>query len=108
MSYSVEDLMQASSSNIYDIKTSASGPQGMLPLTDQMLRNSPSGDLFGLSQNVGMGWQPNKLNGKQVLLLSTQGGMKDSEGQPIALGYHTGHWEVDLLMKEAEIGRAHV
>lgn len=50
---------------------------------------------------VGMGWQPNKLNGKQVLLLSTQGGMKDSNGDPITLGYHTGHWEVDMLMKEA-------
>lgn len=70
-------------------------------MTDQMLRHSPSGDLFGLSQNVGMGWKPNQLSGKQVLLLSTQGGMKDHHGEPIALGYHTGHWEVDLLMKEA-------
>nr|WP_281270457.1 YjhG/YagF family D-xylonate dehydratase [Saliterribacillus persicus] len=87
--------------DIYDIKTVARGPVGKLPLTDQMLRKSPSGNLFGLSQNVGMGWKADELNGKQVLLLSTQGGMKDPEGNPIALGYHTGHWEVDLLMKEA-------
>lgn len=86
---------------IYDIKTVARGPIGKLPLTDNMLRKSPSGDLFGLSQNVGMGWSPNQLDGKQVLLLSTQGGLKDEDGNPLALGYHTGHWEVDLLMKEA-------
>ncbi|MCT2537011.1 YjhG/YagF family D-xylonate dehydratase [Aquibacillus koreensis] len=93
--------MQSDSTHLYDIKTHAHGPQGKLPLTDQMLRHSPSGNLFGLSQNVGMGWKASDLTGKQVLLLSTQGGMKDADGSPIALGYHTGHWEVDLLMKEA-------
>ncbi|MFD2655886.1 YjhG/YagF family D-xylonate dehydratase [Gracilibacillus thailandensis] len=85
----------------YDIKTVARGPIGKLPLTDNMLRKSPSGNLFGLSQNVGMGWSPNRLDGKQVLLLSTQGGLKDADGNPLALGYHTGHWKVDILMKEA-------
>jgi len=104
----MDHLLSTSPDTIENIKTKAKGPEGKLPLTDYMLRNSPSGDLFGLSQNVGMGWSPNKLNGKEVLLLSTQGGMKDSEGFPIALGYHTGHWEVDQLMKEAamEINRA--
>jgi dihydroxyacid dehydratase/phosphogluconate dehydratase len=63
----------------------------------------PSGDLFGLSQNVGMGWKPEKLRGKQVLILSTQGGMRADDGTPIALGYHTDHWEVGLLMKEAAL-----
>lgn len=102
------DLMDLTETDIDAIETKASGPAGSLPLTDEMLRNSPSGHLFGLSQNVGMGWQPNKLNGKQVLMLSTQGGMKDENGNPIALGYHTGHWEVDMLMKEAamEVHRA--
>ncbi|MBS4210030.1 YjhG/YagF family D-xylonate dehydratase [Bacillus sp. FJAT-50079] len=94
-------LLESKSNVIEQIKTKAKGPEGRLPLTDHMLRHSPSGDLFGLSQNVGMGWAPSKLRGKEVLLLSTQGGMKDAEGQPIALGYHTGHWEVDQLMKEA-------
>ena len=37
----------------YEIRTSHAGPQGTLPLTDQMLRHAPSGDLFGWSQNVG-------------------------------------------------------
>ncbi|MBO1005073.1 YjhG/YagF family D-xylonate dehydratase [Pseudogracilibacillus auburnensis] len=108
MTYSLDDLLHSASTNIENIETKAKGPEGKLPLTDYMLRNSPSGDLFGLSQNVGMGWSPNKLKGKEVLLLSTQGGMKDQDGFPIALGYHTGHWEVDQLMKEAamEINRA--
>ena len=34
------------------------GPAGRLPLTPDMLRDAPSGDLFGLTQNVGMGWSP--------------------------------------------------
>src|SRR5690606_22209340 len=108
MTYSLDELLYTAPNNIENIETKAKGPEGKLPLTDYMLRHSPSGDLFGLSQNVGMGWSPNKLNGKEVLLLSTQGGMKAPDGFPIALGYHTGQWEVDQLMKEAamEINRA--
>src|ERR671927_437359 len=84
-----------------DVRTSAPGPQGSLPLTADMLRDSPSGDLFGLTQNVGMGWHPDELNRTQVLILSTQGGIRAPDGAPIALGYHTGHWEVGLLMQAA-------
>ncbi|MFS0722559.1 YjhG/YagF family D-xylonate dehydratase [Paenibacillus sp. 1P07SE] len=85
----------------FNIYTHAPGPSGSLPLTPEMLTNAPSGDLFGLSQNVGMGWDPGKLLGEQVLILGTQGGIRDEDGRPIALGYHTGHWEVGLLMKAA-------
>ncbi|MCK0470533.1 YjhG/YagF family D-xylonate dehydratase [Halalkalibacter sp. APA_J-10(15)] len=87
--------------SIYNVKTHAKGPIGELPLTAQMLEESPSGDLFGMTQNVGMGWKPQELLGKQVLILGTNGGIRDHDGSPIALGYHTGHWEVDLLMSEA-------
>jgi len=66
-----------------------------------MLRNSPSGDLFGMTQNAGMGWDPNQLLRDQVLILSTMGGIRAEDGHPVALGYHTGHWEVGLLMREA-------
>src|SRR5205085_10084920 len=31
----------------------------------------------------------------------TQGGIRAPDGRPIALGYHTGHWEVGLLMQAA-------
>lgn len=94
-------MSHSSENDLYDIKTNAAGPSGSLPLTPEMLLNSPSGDLFGLTQNVGMGWQPNELNGKQILILSTQGGIRAEDGTPIALGYHTGHWEVGLLMQAA-------
>lgn len=83
------------------LETSAAGPQGALPLTDEMLRHWPSGDLFGLTQSVGMGWEPERALGDQFLLLSTQGGLRDPDGSPVALGYHTGHWEVGLLVREA-------
>ncbi len=95
------DYILGTKKDIYDVHTHAAGPSGSLPLTPEMLLNSPSGDLFGLSQNVGMGWKPTELNGKQILILSTQGGIRSDDGTPIALGYHTGHWEVGLLMKAA-------
>jgi xylonate dehydratase len=83
------------------IATRGEGPSGRLSLTDEMLRNWPSGDLFGLTQNAGMGWDPQRMAGPQFVLLSTMGGMRSESGQPIALGYHTGHWEVGLQVRAA-------
>ncbi len=83
------------------LATRGEGPKGALPLTDEMLRHWPSGDLFGLTQNAGMGWDPQMMTGPQFLLLSTLGGMRADDGQPIALGYHTGHWEVGLQVRAA-------
>lgn len=84
-----------------DVATHAAGPAGALPLTPAMLLNEPSGNLFGLSQNAGMGWDPSRLLDPEFLLLSTHGGMRAEDGRPIALGFHTGHWEVGLLVAEA-------
>ena len=81
--------------------TIGDGPQGKLPLTDDMLRTWSSGDLFGWTQNAGMGWDIQKMMGPQFLMLSTQGGIRGEDGRPIALGYHTGHWEVGLMMQAA-------
>ena len=86
---------------IFKITTRQPGPAGALPLTDELLRGSPSGDLFGLTQNVGMGWEAALVNGRQFLILSTQGGLRAPDGSPIALGYHTGHWEIGLLVEAA-------
>jgi putative YjhG/YagF family dehydratase len=73
-----------------------------------MLRERPSGDVFGWTQNAGMGWEPSAIGGHEFLILSTHGGIRAPDGTPIALGYHTGHWEVGLLMESAarEIKRA--
>jgi putative YjhG/YagF family dehydratase len=86
---------------LYDVFTHAAGPEGNLPLDDDLLRHAPSGDLFALSQNAGMGWDPKALRQPEFLILSTQGGIRAPDGSPIALGYHTGHWEVGLLMQTA-------
>lgn len=83
------------------MRTKAAGPAGELPVTDRMLREWPSGHLFGLSQNAGMGWKAEELGRKQWLILSTQGGMRDEAGQPVALGYHTGHWEIAQQVRAA-------
>jgi len=93
----LEDILDSKDDYIYDISTSAAGPQGGLPLTEDILVKSPSGKIFGMSHSAGMGWEPSKLNQEQFLLLSTQGGIRAGDGTPIALGYHTGHWELGLL-----------
>lgn len=90
-----------SDDTLFDVQTSAAGPAGSLPLTEDLLRHAPSGDIFGLTQDVGMGWDPASLNRREFLILSTQGGIRAADGRPVALGYHTGHWEVGLLMQEA-------
>lgn len=86
---------------IYTLRTTAPGPAGSLPLDAERLRKMSSGELFGWTQNAGMGWSPAAMLGKQFLILSTQGGIRAADGTPVALGYHTGHWEVGLLMEEA-------
>lgn len=96
-----ETILDSGEPAIFNVRTHAPGPQGALPLTPEMLLKQPSGNLFGLSQNAGMGWEPQSLGGKQLLILSTHGGVRAADGTPIALGYHTGHWEVGLLVAEA-------
>lgn len=94
-------LFDAEDATLYDVQTKAVGPVGQLPLTDAHLRDLPSGDLFGLTQNAGMGWSSHDVDRAPFLILSTQGGIRAADGSPVALGYHTGHWEVGLLMEEA-------
>lgn len=94
-------LGSAHDGELFDIFSAAPGPKGSLPLTPEMLIQRPSGDIFGWTQNAGMGWDPRLLGGPEVVILSTHGGVRAPDGTPIALGYHTGHWEVGLLVEEA-------
>jgi xylonate dehydratase len=94
-------VLEADGDNLFDVATHARGPSGPLNLTAEFLRHAPSGDLFGLTQDVGMGWKAGSLAGPEILILSTQGGLRADDGTPIALGYHTGHWEVGLLVRES-------
>src|SRR5689334_1566614 len=100
MTIDLGDILE-SDPTIYDLRTRGAGPAGALPLTDEILRNWASGDIFGLTQDVGMGWSSSRLGGKEFLILSTAGGLRADDGSPIALGYHTGHWEVGLLVQAA-------
>jgi dihydroxyacid dehydratase/phosphogluconate dehydratase len=95
------DIVETTDAATLDVQSKAEGPVGALPLTDEMLRHWPSGDLFGLSQNAGMGWSASEVDRDPYLILSTQGGLRAPDGTPIALGYHTGHWEIGLLVQEA-------
>jgi putative YjhG/YagF family dehydratase len=54
-----------------------------------------------MTQDAGMGWNPADVNRDQFLIVSTQGGLREADGTPVALGYHTGHWEIGLLVRAA-------
>ncbi len=93
---------ELSGAELYETaRTRAPARTGKLPLTHEILSRWPSGDLFGLSHNVAMGWSPEAVLRDQVLLISTQGGLRADDGTPVALGYHTGHWELPLLVRQA-------
>lgn len=87
--------------DIFEIQTSAAGQAGSLPLTPDLLLRQPSGDLFGWAQNAGMGWNPAEMGRPQFLILSTQGGLRAPNGEPVALGYHTGHFEIGRMVETA-------
>ena len=82
-------------------RTSGEGPAGSLPVDDATLREAPSGHLFGMTQNAGMGWRASEIGRDPYLILSTQGGLRSADGKPVALGLHTGHWEIGLLVQAA-------
>jgi len=98
---SSKDVLEVQTRVLQNLKSHAAGPQGKLPLTPTKLLTEPSGNLFALSQNAGMGWPTEKLLDPEFLILSTHGGLRAEDGTPMALGFHTGHWEVGLLVAEA-------
>jgi len=98
-----KEIVDSNDPEIFDLETNSDGPEGSLPLTEEMLLNAPSGDIFAMSQNAGMGWNPAELNQKQFLIVSTQGGLRAEDGNPVALGFHTGHWEIGSLVKAAAV-----
>ena len=94
-------ILETSADILGEVRTTTDGPSGSLPLEADFLRTAPSGTLFGWTQNAGMGWNPSLLGRKEFMILSTMGGIRREDGSPVALGLHTGHWEVGLLMQEA-------
>lgn len=97
------NLFDSENPQLYEVHSRAEGPTGKLPLTPELLSSQPSGNLFGWTQNAAMGWNPSTLGSKEFLMLSTHGGIRDKDGSPIALGFHTGHWEIGLLVEEAAL-----
>jgi putative YjhG/YagF family dehydratase len=98
--YTLDDLV-GGAQLVANTRTIAAGPAGQLPLTPDMLLHEPSGNLFGMTQDAGMGWSPAEVWRDQFLIVSTHGGLRDADGSPVALGYHTGHWEIGLLVRAA-------
>ncbi len=105
---SLKEIYDESNEAVYVAATNAPGPAGKLPLTAEMLINRPSGDIFGMTLNAGMGWEPQKLTGTEVLVIGVTGGIRGADGKPVALGLHTGHYETPLQFEAAarEVAKA--
>lgn len=95
------DTLLGDGAPIAQSRTSGEGPAGSLPIDADTLRDSPSGHLFGMTQNAGMGWRASEVARDPYLIVSTQGGLRAENGQPVALGLHTGHWEIDRMVRAA-------
>lgn len=102
------NLLDSGDPALYEVLTHGPGPPGELPLSADVLRHRPSGEAFGMTQDAGMGWPPEKLAGPQYVMLSHLGGIRAPDGRPVALGWHTGHYELAVAMSEAagEFARA--
>ena len=60
----------------------------------------PSGNLFGMTQNAGMGWDANKLTGKEVLIIGTRRHPRRGR-TPGRAGLPHRHWEIGMQMQAA-------
>ena len=67
----MNDVFDSGDPAVLDVRTNSPGPKGQLPITPEMLRSRPSGDIFGWTQDAGMGWNPSELGRKEFLILST-------------------------------------
>ena len=99
--FTLLELFDSGDAALYNFPTRRPGPEGKLPLNEDILLHRPSGYAFGMSQDAGMGWPAEKLDAPQFVLLSTMGGLRDDQGRPLALGYHTGHFELNQALAAA-------
>ena len=77
------DAVLGSADAVAGARLAGEGPSGSLPLTPEMLRERPSGDIFGLTQDVGMGWSAAALTGPQFVIVSTLGGLATGGGEMV-------------------------
>ncbi len=95
------NLVDSGKPELFKVTTRVPGREGRLPLSAEYLTNRPSGAVFGMIENAGMGWEPATLDRPEYLILTTLGGIRSTLGTPKALGYHTGHYELGLLAAKA-------
>ncbi len=74
--------------------------KGRLPISREDYENKPSGDIFGKIQDAGMKWNHESVNQPEFLIMSTAGGLKNGD-ETLALGMHSGHFELGDAAKVA-------
>ena len=101
MSAAPDAVLDSGDPALFAVTTTTDLPREPLPVAAERLARMSSGELFGWTQNVAMGLSPKRFASREVLVLSTLGGLRGPDGDPVALGYHTGHWELGLLVEAA-------
>jgi hypothetical protein len=54
----VTQILDSGDPTLYEVTTRGPRPKGKLPLCDELLRHHPCGDAFGMTEDAGMGWNP--------------------------------------------------
>ena len=72
-------MLDSGNEKIYELRTTSTGPTGQLPFADEFLKTAASGDLFGWTQNAGMGWNPNDMRRPNFCLLYTSPSPRDRQ-----------------------------
>ena len=106
MNFEIDGILDSQKPEIFRVETKTSGPKGKIPINPELLLNSPSGNLFAFSQNAGMGWKPSELRRKEFLILSTQGGIRDSKGKPTRLLLSLNAWGASSKADAIRKGKA--
>ena len=83
--------------DIVDVQTHASVPTGHLPLQPDFLTDAPSGHVFGWTRDAAIGWLPYDSTKTSISSSVSKMASVQKMAPPIALGYHTGHFEFGLL-----------
>jgi xylonate dehydratase len=86
---SPDPVLDSGDASLYAVTTTTSSAREPLPVAAGRLAAMSSGELFGWTQNVAMGLSPRRFGSREVLVLSTLGGLRGAGGDPVALGYHT-------------------
>ena len=97
----LEAILDSGDASLFDVRSTAPGRKDRSPSPRRCCSRGLRATCSDGRRTRAWAGTRAELGGPEILILSTHGGIRDADGTPVALGYHTGHWEVGLLMEAA-------